>query len=101
MSVLPSLENPKGELQEILQAQCAEPPEYELTFVSGPDHDRLFECAVYHHGAELGRGKGKSKKAAESEAALAALQRLAERRQQAEAAGEPKTELGDGDDSTK
>lgn len=101
LSVLPSLENPKGELQEILQAQCAEPPEYQLTFVSGPDHDRLFECAVYHHGAELGRGKGKSKKTAESEAALAALQRFAEQRQQAETAGEPKVELGGGKDSTK
>jgi ribonuclease-3 len=70
------LDNPKGELQELLQAQSAEPPRYELTGVSGPDHDRLFECAVLHGGVELGRGQGKSKKAAETAAALAALMRL-------------------------
>ena len=61
-------------------AQSPDPPEYEMTAVTGPDHDRMFECAVYHNGVELGRGKGKSKKAAESEAATAALGRLRERR---------------------
>lgn len=76
LDVIPNLENPKGELQEILQEELAEPPRYELTSVSGPDHDRIFECAVFHSGLELGRGKGKSKKAAESEAALTALQTL-------------------------
>ena len=45
---------------------------------TGPDHDRQFECAVMHDGAELARGHGKSKKAAESEAALAALKKLRE-----------------------
>ncbi|WP_457848551.1 putative dsRNA-binding protein, partial [Staphylococcus aureus] len=34
------------------------------------------ECAVYHTGKELGRGRGKSKKAAESEAAMAALRNV-------------------------
>lgn len=76
LAEIPNLENPKGELQEILQERSAEPPYYELTSVSGPDHDRLFECAVFHGGAELGRGKGKSKKAAESKAALNALNAL-------------------------
>ena len=76
LKVIPNLDNPKGELQEILQAESPEAPEYELTSVSGPDHDRMFECAVYHGGIELGRGTGKSKKAAESEAALAALKSL-------------------------
>ena len=70
------MENPKGELQEILQANSTEAPQYQLESVSGPDHDRLFECAVYHQGVELGRGKGKSKKEAESRAALAALANL-------------------------
>ena len=71
---LPNLDNPKGELQEILQARSSEAPQYQLKSVSGPDHDRLFECAVYHRGVELGTGKGKSKKEAESRAALMALQ---------------------------
>lgn len=73
---IPSLDNPKGELQEMLQAQSSEPPQYALTMATGPDHDRMFECAVHHRGVELGRGTGKSKKAAESEAALSALQTL-------------------------
>jgi len=76
LTAIPNLENPKGELQELLQVDSAAPPEYRLQRTTGPDHDRLFECAVFHRGAELGRGRGKSKKAAESEAALRALHRL-------------------------
>ncbi len=70
------IDNPKGELQELLQAQSPVAPEYEFIAASGPDHDRVFECAVKHAGAELARGTGKSKKAAESAAALAALEKL-------------------------
>jgi ribonuclease-3 len=70
------IDNPKGELQELLQAQSPGAPEYEFIAASGPDHDRVFECAVKHAGAELARGTGKSKKAAESAAALAALEKL-------------------------
>ena len=76
LEVIPNLENPKGELQEILQAGSTEAPQYQLESVSGPDHDRIFESAVYHQGVELARGKGKSKKEAESQAALAALENL-------------------------
>jgi ribonuclease III len=76
LEVIPNLENPKGELQEMLQARSPEPVQYELASVSGPDHDRLFECAVYYRGEELGRGVGKSKKEAESKAALKALLEL-------------------------
>lgn len=70
------IENPKGELQELLQATSALPPDYMLLAATGPDHDRIFECTVHHGGRELARGTGRSKKAAEAEAALAALQRL-------------------------
>jgi ribonuclease III len=73
---IPNIDNPKGELQEMLQARSVDAPHYQTTSVTGPDHDRLFECAVFHDGRELGRGKGKSKKSAESEAALAALRTL-------------------------
>jgi ribonuclease-3 len=76
LTQIPNLENPKGELQELLQARSPEAPQYQMTFASGPDHDRLFECAVFHQGVELGRGRGKSKKEAESQAALAALLEL-------------------------
>jgi len=80
LSGLPILENPKGELQELLQSFSTEAPRYHVASASGPDHDRLFECTVHHAGVELARGRGKSKKAAESEAALAALRKLREQR---------------------
>lgn len=79
LTSIPSLDNPKGELQEALQEKSAEAPRYVVTSATGPDHDRVFECAVFHVGVELGRGQGKSKKEAESEAALAALKKVGER----------------------
>lgn len=66
-------DNPKGDLQELLQGQSQQSPEYALISATGPDHDREFECSVLHLGRELARGKGRSKKIAESNAALAAL----------------------------
>ncbi|HEY4952477.1 MAG TPA: ribonuclease III [Verrucomicrobiae bacterium] len=72
------IENPKGELQELLQARSPDAPEYQTVSATGPDHDRVFECIVQHEGVELARGSGKSKKAAESDAALAALKKLRE-----------------------
>jgi ribonuclease III len=78
LTTLPLIENPKGELQELLQARSPQAPEYQTLQIAGTDHDPLFECAVSHEGAELARGRGKNKKAAESEAALAALEKLRE-----------------------
>jgi ribonuclease-3 len=78
LSDIPILENPKGELQEFLQATSVEPPQYHVISATGPDHDRVFECIVQHAGLELARGHGKSKKDAESEAAKAAMVRLRE-----------------------
>jgi ribonuclease-3 len=78
--VIPILENPKGELQELLQSVSPEAPHYHAVSATGPDHDRIFECTVHHAGVELARGQGKSKKAAESEAALAALAKLREKK---------------------
>ena len=75
---LPTIENPKGELQELLQSRSPKAPDYRVISTTGPDHDRVFECTVHHDGVELARGSGKSKKAAESDAALAALKKLRE-----------------------
>lgn len=72
----PLIENPKGELQELLQRRSPHAPAYETVQIAGTDHDPLFECAVHHEGVELARGRGKSKKSAESEAAQAALEKL-------------------------
>ena len=78
LEVIPTLENPKGELQELLQSVSSQAPQYHVVAATGPDHDRVFECTVHHGGKELARGVGKSKKAAESEAAMAALMKLKE-----------------------
>jgi ribonuclease III len=76
LSEISGIENPKGELQELLQSRSPNAPEYQTVSATGPDHDRVFECIVQHEGVELACGRGKSKKAAESDAALAALKKL-------------------------
>lgn len=76
LDAIPNLENPKGELQEMLQARSINAPVYKTLGATGPDHDRLFECSVWHEGQELARGQGKSKKDAECQAAAAALKEL-------------------------
>lgn len=63
----------KTELQELLQKDGAVKIEYRLIGESGPDHDKRFEMAVFCEDKEIGRGTGKSKKAAEQAAACAAL----------------------------
>jgi ribonuclease III len=65
--------NPKGDLQERLQAIHSEAPQYQIMSQAGPDHAKFFEAAVSWRGQELGRGSGRSKKEAEVQAAQAAL----------------------------
>ena len=60
-------------LQERLQAGHGKLPEYILTQVSGPDHERIFSMEVRFAGKLLGSGCGPSKKRAEQQAAAAAL----------------------------
>jgi len=60
-------------LQERLQACYNQLPEYVMTQVSGPDHDRVFSMEVRFSGKLLGKGSGSSKKSAEQKAAAAAL----------------------------
>ena len=68
----------KTTLQELAQKNVAT-LRYELTGMTGPDHDRTFEIAVYYNEEFLGSGIGKSKKAAEQEAASKALKELMNR----------------------
>jgi len=65
--------NPKGELQEVLQAIEPQAPAYRIISESGPDHRRVFQAEVSWRGGLLGTGKGKSKKEAEIRAAAEAL----------------------------
>ena len=68
--------NPKGSLQEKLQAGGDNPPVYRCVSESGPAHARVYEVVVEWQGRELGRGQGASKKEAETRAAEAALAKL-------------------------
>lgn len=65
--------NPKGQLQELLQAISPRSPSYELTSQHGREHERVFQVRVVWENQVLGAGSGRSKKQAESAAALAAL----------------------------
>jgi ribonuclease III len=65
--------NPKGQLQEILQAISPKSPIYEIVSQTGPEHQKKFVAKVVWDGVELGSGEGSSKKQAETAAALTAL----------------------------
>lgn len=69
----PQAGNPKGDLQERLQALAPEGPQYEILSAKGPDHEKLFVSLVTWNGRELGKGRGASKKSAETAAAADAL----------------------------
>jgi ribonuclease III len=73
-----ALEHPvdyKSVLQERL-ARRAEVVIYRMVEEQGPAHDRSFVAVAEVDGQELGRGEGKTKKGAEQEAALHALDAL-------------------------
>jgi ribonuclease-3 len=73
-----ALEHPvdfKSTLQERL-AQRGEVISYAVTAEEGPPHERTFEVAASIGERPVGTGRGKSKKAAEQEAARAALDLL-------------------------
>jgi ribonuclease-3 len=75
-----ALEHPvdfKSVLQERL-ARRAEVVLYRTVSEEGPAHDRSFVAVAEVAGQELGRGEGKTKKAAEQEAALHAMDALDE-----------------------
>ena len=67
--------NPKGRLQEELQALRRESPLYRILTEEGPDHLKQFRVEVLWGGKPLGAGRGSSKKNAESAAAQDALER--------------------------
>jgi ribonuclease-3 len=73
ISAEPVEHNPKGQLQELLQAHSNLSPRYSIIREDGPDHAKLFESKVEWKGRLLGTGAGNSKKEAETAAARAAL----------------------------
>ncbi len=73
---LESTGNYKAELQIYSQRNFQRIPRYTLLRSSGPDHRKVFDVAVSIDGVAYGSGTGPSKKAAQQEAARAALARL-------------------------
>ncbi len=65
--------NPKGQLQELLQGISTQGPSYFVVGEEGPEHDKEFVSIVMWDGVELGRGRGRSKKISEINAATDAL----------------------------
>ncbi len=65
----------KSALQELLARRHAR-VSYEVIAESGPPHRRKFEVAAVIDGERVGEGEGRSKKAAEQDAAEKALKRL-------------------------
>lgn len=60
-------------LQEMVQAEDEGELSYELLREEGPDHNKLFEVRALVGGKEVGRGTGRTKKAAEAMAAYRAI----------------------------
>lgn len=67
----------KSALQELLARRGAR-VSYDVVNESGPPHARTFEVTALVDAEEVGRGEGRSKKAAEQVAAERALERLGE-----------------------
>ncbi len=68
----------KSKLQEVIQKRPPLKLSYADLGFKGPDHERIFESAALIDGKIFGRGTGRSKKAAEQEAARKALLKLGE-----------------------
>jgi ribonuclease-3 len=76
--------NPKGHLQELLQAITSRSPAYEVISQSGPEHKKTFVVRAIWEGVILGEGTGNSKKQAETAAATDAMQQKRWEKREAE-----------------
>lgn len=63
----------KSILQEIVQEEKSASLVYEVIGEEGPEHNKIFTAVVSLNEIELGKGSGKTKKAAEQQAAYEAL----------------------------
>ena len=66
----------KTTLQELTQAKFGQLPEYKMIEAKGPDHLKVFTIGLFIDGKEFAKASGKSKKQAQQEAALIALEKL-------------------------
>ena len=66
----------KSNLQELIQGQLKKEFSYELLEESGPEHEKTFHVRVCMEGTPMGEGVGRTKKAAEQQAAYNTLLQL-------------------------
>jgi len=66
----------KTRLQEKIQGEHRETPNYEILKEEGPPHERIFQVQILFRGQVLSHGEGKTKKAAEQSAAKVALEKI-------------------------
>lgn len=67
--------DPKSHLQEVVQSQESQTPQYKVLEEEGPDHEKVFTVGVFVNGELRGKGTGPSKQNAQVAAAEAALKK--------------------------
>ncbi len=70
-------------LQEMVQTKFGFLPQYRLLSEKGQDHEKIFTIAVLIDGKQISKGKGKTRKKAEMEAAEKAIRNLIIREEKA------------------
>src|SRR5687768_11372332 len=80
LEVKPAVEElkpPKSALQELSYAKTGRAPQYRLVSDEGPPHSKHYVVEAVVAGQTLGRGEGRNRRDAETEAAREALARIA------------------------
>jgi len=72
-----ALKAPKSQLQELCYSRSGRAPQYRLVSAEGPDHARNYVVEVLVGSEVLGRGEGRNRRDAETEAARQALTLMA------------------------
>ncbi len=75
-AVTEGIENPKAKLNEMFLKEHKAAPIYRVVETSGPDHAPTYVVEAMFETRVLGRGAGRSKREAESEAARSAIEQL-------------------------
>ncbi len=68
-----SWQDPKSQLQELVQSRDGHTPQYKVLSEEGPDHDKVFTVGVFVDGKLKGQGTGPSKQSGQVAAAEQAL----------------------------
>lgn len=72
----PTTPNYKGQLQTLTQSLYGVQPTYSIADSQGPEHSKDFVAHVFVRGERVAQGTGRSKKAAQQDAALRAFESL-------------------------